>query len=100
MKSRGELVNVDGSHWVRVCYTDPPFASRQEFKGRRGARAYRDKVAGAAFVEFLRKRLIFIYELLADDGALYLHLDTRKVHYLKVVLDELFGEHNFRSDSV
>jgi site-specific DNA-methyltransferase (adenine-specific)/adenine-specific DNA-methyltransferase len=100
MKGRGELLNADGSSGVRLCYIDPPFATRQEFQGRRGARAYRDKVAGAAFVEFLRKRLIFIYELLADNGMLYLHLDTHKVHYLKVVLDELFGEQNFRSELV
>jgi DNA modification methylase len=100
MKNRGELLNADGSSGVRLCYIDPPFATRQEFQGRRGARAYRDKVAGAAFVEFLRKRLVFLYELLADDGVLYLHLDTRKVHYLKVVLDEIFGEHNFQSEII
>jgi len=100
MKNRGELLNADGSSGIRLCYIDPPFATRQEFQGRRGARAYRDKIAGAEFVEFLRKRLIFIYELLADDGTLYLHLDTRKVHYLKVVLDEIFGEHNFQSEIV
>jgi DNA modification methylase len=100
MKNRGELLNADGSSGVRLCYIDPPFASKQEFQGRRGARAYRDKVAGAAFVEFLRKRLVFIYEVLADDGTLYLHLDTRKAHYLKVVLDELFGEHNFQSEII
>ncbi|MGN6187888.1 MAG: site-specific DNA-methyltransferase [Conexibacter sp.] len=100
MKGRGELQNADGSDGVRLCYIDPPFASKQEFQGRRGARAYRDKVAGAAFVEFLRKRLIFITELLSDDGALYVHLDTRKAHYMKAVLDELLGEQNFRSEIV
>jgi hypothetical protein len=100
MKTRGQLVNADGSSGVRLCYIDPPFATRQEFSGRRGARAYRDKVVGAAFVEFLRKRLTFIYELLADDGSLYLHLDTRKAHYMKVILDELFGENNFRSEII
>lgn len=100
MKSRGELRNADGSDGIRMCYIDPPFASRQEFSGRRGARAYRDKIAGAAFVEFLRKRLIFIQELLTADGALYLHLDTRKAHYMKVVLDEVFGEQNFRNEVV
>lgn len=100
MKNRGELLNADGSNGIRLCYIDPPFATRQEFQGRRGARAYRDKVAGAAFVEFLRKRLVFLYELMADNGTLYLHLDTRKAHYLKVVLDEIFGEHNFQSEIV
>ena len=100
MRSRGELVNADGTHGIRCCYIDPPFATRQEFRGNRGQRAYRDRIAGAAFVEFLRKRLVFISELLADDGSLWVHLDARKVHYVKVVLDELFGEHNFRNEVV
>jgi DNA modification methylase len=94
LKKRGELRNADGSAGVRLCYIDPPFATKREFRGRRGAFAYRDKVEGAEFVEYLRKRLVLIHELLADDGALYLHLDTNKVHYLKVVLDELFGGPN------
>jgi DNA modification methylase len=100
MKNRGELPNADGTNGVRLAYIDPPFASKQEFRSTRGARAYRDKIAGAAFVEFMRKRLIFLYELLTDDGALYIHLDTRKSHYIKVILDELFGEHNFRAEII
>lgn len=67
---------------------------KREFRGRRGAFAYRDKVEGAEFIEYLRKRIVLIHELLAADGALYLHLDTNKVHYLKVVLDEVFGGPN------
>lgn len=100
MKNRGELKNADGSNGVRLCYIDPPFATKQEFQGARGQRAYRDKIAGAEFVEFLRKRLVFIRELLSEDGVLYLHLDTRKAHYIKVVLDEIFGEQNFRAEIV
>lgn len=93
-KGRGRLRNADGSAGVRCCYIDPPFATKREFRGRRGAFAYRDKVEGAEFVEYLRKRLVIIHELLAEDGSLYLHLDTNKVHYLKVVLDEIFGGPN------
>jgi DNA modification methylase len=100
MKSRGELRNADGSRGVRLCYIDPPFATKREFRGKRGQMAYRDKVEGAEFIEFLRKRLIFIHELLADDGVLYLHLDTKKVHYMKVVLDELFGEAGFHNEII
>ncbi|HTZ86148.1 MAG TPA: site-specific DNA-methyltransferase [Solirubrobacteraceae bacterium] len=100
MKNRGELQNADGTNGVRLAYIDPPFASKQEFRSTRGARAYRDKIAGAAFVEFIRKRLIFLHELLTEDGAMYVHLDTRKSHYIKVILDELFGEHNFRAEIV
>lgn len=100
MKGRGELRNMDGSEGIRLCYIDPPFATKREFSGVRNQRAYRDRIEGAAFVEFLRKRLLLIQELLSDDGALWLHLDTRKSHYLKVVLDEVFGEHNFRNEVV
>jgi DNA modification methylase len=98
MKSRGELLNADGTEGIRLCYLDPPFATLREFRGSRNQRAYRDKIEGAAFIEFLRKRLVLVHELLADDGVLWLHLDTRKSHYMKVVLDEIFGEHNFRNE--
>ena len=69
MKERGELRNADGSHGVRLCYIDPPFATKREFRTTKGQVAYRDKVDGAEFVEFLRKRLVFIHELLAEDGV-------------------------------
>ena len=98
MKGRGELMNADGSEGVRLCYIDPPFATKREFQAKKGQVAYRDKVEGAEFVEFLRKRLILIYELLADDGSLYLHLDTKQGHYLKVALDEIFGPESFKAD--
>jgi DNA modification methylase len=100
MKERNELCNADGSPGVRLCYIDPPFATKREFRGKRGQMAYRDKVEGAEFIEFLRKRLIFIHELLANDGVLYVHLDTNKVHAMKVVLDEIFGPNNFRSEII
>ena len=99
-KERGLLRNADGSSGVRLVYIDPPFATKREFRGKKGQLAYRDKVEGAEFVEFLRKRLVLIHELLADEGSLYLHLDTNKVHYMKVVLDEVFGPQNFRGEIV
>ena len=100
LKEKRALRNADGSHGVRLCYIDPPFATKREFRGKKGQLAYRDRVAGAEFIEFLRKRLIFIYELLTDDGALYMHLDTKKVHYMKLLLDEVFGPQNFRSEII
>lgn len=39
-------------------------------------------------------------ELLADDGSIYVHLDPKKSHYLKLVLDEVFGESNFRNEII
>ncbi len=98
MNARGDLVNAGGSQGVKLVYIDPPFATRQEFQGSQEERAYQDKVAGAQFVEFLRKRLVLLMALLADDGFLCIHLDFRKKHYIKVILDELFGEQHFRNE--
>lgn len=80
---------------IKLIYIDPPFSLKQEFKGGKGQKAYVDKVKGAEFIEFLRKRLILMRELLSDDGVIYVHLDYRKIHYVKVIMDEIFGENNF-----
>lgn len=82
---------------IKLIYIDPPFATKQDFMKDK-EKAYRDKVFGSQFIEFLRRRLITLRELLADDGSIYVHLDWKKVHYLKAVLDEVFGEENFRND--
>lgn len=100
MKRRGELCNADGTPGVRLVYIDPPFATMQEFHGTEDQKAYQDKVVGSRFVEFIRKRLVLIRELLSSDGAIYVHLDWKKVHYLKIVMDEVFGENNFRNEIV
>jgi len=63
-------------------------------------KAYRDKVLGAQFIEFIRRRLILLHELLADDGSIFIHLDTKKGHYLKAVLDEVFDETRFRNEII
>lgn len=100
MKRRGELCNADGTPGVRLVYIDPPFATKREFAGNQGEKAYQDKIAGAQFVEFLRKRLVLLRELLADNGVIFVHLDTKKSHYAKVILDEIFGEENFRNEII
>lgn len=79
---------------IKLIYIDPPFATRQDFLKDK-EKAYRDKVIGARFIEFLRRRLILLREVLADDGSIYVHLDTKKGHYIKAALDEIFGEENF-----
>ncbi|MDZ7337364.1 MAG: site-specific DNA-methyltransferase [candidate division KSB1 bacterium] len=99
-KAEGRLVNPDGSRGVKLVYIDPPFATKQEFRGNQDERAYQDRVAGAQFLEFLRRRLILLRELLTPDGVIYIHLDWRKGHYVKVLADEIFGEHRFRNEIV
>ena len=100
LKEQGKLRNPDGRNGVKLVYIDPPFATEQEFRGAKEQKAYQDKIAGAEFLEFLRKRLIFLKELLTEDGNIYVHLDWRKGHYVKVLMDEIFTEENFRNEII
>lgn len=100
MKGRGELVCGDGTAGARLVYIDPPFSTNLTFRTKGSHRAFDDKVTGAEFVEFLRKRLILIRELLTADGSVFVHLDWKMVHYVKVILDEVFGPENFLNDIV
>lgn len=86
--------------WIKLIYIDPPFATKSDFTSWKWEKAYTDKIAWSEFIEFIRKRLILMRELLADDGSIYVHLDTKKSHYIKVILDEVFWESNFRNDIV
>lgn len=99
-KREGKLCNADGTPGVRLIYIDPPFATKQEFRGSQDQKAYQDRIAGAEFIEFLRKRLILLRELLSDNGAIFVHLDQKKGHYIKVILDEVLRENNFRNEVV
>lgn len=101
MKRDGKLKNSDGTYGVRLIYIDPPFATKQEFKISGADQvAYADKVSGAQFIEFLRKRLILAKELLSDDGCIFVHLDGKMCHYIKVIMDEIFGKNNFRNEII
>ena len=100
LKREGELCNADGTPGVRLVYIDPPFSTKQDFQGNSDQKAYQDKIAGARFLEFLRKRLLVLRELLADDGSIYVHLDWRNLHYVKVLCDELFSERRFLNEAV
>ena len=101
MKKDGKLKNTDGTDGVRLIYIDPPFATKQEFKVNGEEQvAYADKLSGAAFIEFIRKRLILAKELLTDDGSIFVHLDNKMVHYIKVIMDEVFGKNNFQREII
>jgi len=100
MKKDGKLCNADGTPGVRLVCIDPPFATKQDFRGSQDQKAYQDKIAGAKFLEFLRKRLIFLRELLSEDGSIYVHLDQRKGHYVKTIMDEIFREEKLINEIV
>ena len=94
---------------IRLVYIDPPFGTGQSFTisdGRHstisrvanGSTAYHDSLVGKDYLDFLRPRLEIIKELMADDGSIYVHIDCKIGHYVKVLLDDIFGASNFRSD--
>jgi adenine-specific DNA-methyltransferase len=92
-----------------LIYIDPPFSTNNVFRiGEKRTNtisssindkiAYSDNLKGAEFLEFLRERLIFAKEMLSDKGSIYLHNDYRIGHYVKILMDEIFGIDNFRND--
>ena len=99
-KEKGKLRNSDKTKGIRLVYIDPPFTTQKEMKNQSGAPAYLDKLAVGEFLEFLRKRLILIRELLSDDGSVYVHLDWRMNSYVKVLMDEVFGKNKFQREII
>ena len=94
---------------VDLVYIDPPFATNGHFKisedrantissSNGDAIAYSDTLIGAEFLEFLRERLILLRGLMSDRGSIYLHIDYKIGHYVKLIMDEVFGIRNFRND--
>lgn len=90
---------------VRLIYIDPPFGTGSIFRGKRHVSAslkdeiaYHDMPLSPEYLEFLRRRLIFLHDLLAEDGSIYVHIDVDAVHYVKVIMDEILGIENFVND--
>lgn len=94
---------------VDLIYIDPPFATQKNFtigKDRvstisnslNDVLAYSDNLIGKDFLEFLRIRLILLRELMSDTASIYLHIDYKIGHYVKIIMDEVFGISNFRND--
>jgi len=92
------LVRSEGlREQVDLVYIDPPFATQSAFLSRRQREAYLDTLSGGQFVEFLRERLILLKELLSNRGSIYLHLDSKMMCEMKVIMDEVFGSSNYRN---
>jgi adenine-specific DNA-methyltransferase len=94
---------------IDLVYIDPPYATGGNFtitngrattisNSRNGNIAYTDTLKGTDFIEFLRERLILIHKLLSEQGSIYLHIDYKIGHYVKVLRDEFFRIENFRND--
>ncbi len=112
---------------VDLIYIDPPFDSKADYRTKvllpspagRGAGgegsmeleqkptvieqfAYSDTWSDgtASYLAMITPRLILMRELLADTGSIYVHLDWHVGHYVKLVLDEVFGKKNFRNEII
>jgi adenine-specific DNA-methyltransferase len=107
MKSLIDTHKLAGT--VDLVYIDPPFSTNTIFRiddarvstissSVQDRIAYTDTLKGAEFLEFLRQRLILIRELMSDKASIYLHIDYKVGHYVKIIMDEVFGPENFRND--
>ncbi len=103
------LTQFKMSRTIDLVYIDPPFATNNVFRhnGERTATissknsdnvAYTDILVGPDYIEYIRERLVFLKELLNDAGSIYVHIDYKIGHYIKVIMDEIFGEKYFRND--
>lgn len=107
------LIELTNNHEIfgkiRLVYIDPPHGTKQKFtffgdrfstisRMNSGKLAYSDSLTGEDYLKFLSGRLIRIRDLMADDGTIYLHIDSKMGHYVKVLMDKIFGEENFIND--
>jgi len=101
---------------INLIYIDPPFFTGADFTVRTSVgdeqiekepsiieeRAYKDTWSGgiASYLKYMYERLVLMRELLAENGSIYVHLDWHVGHYVKVMMDEIFGYENFRNEVV
>jgi adenine-specific DNA-methyltransferase len=74
---------------VKCIYIDPPFNTGQAFEH------YEDGIEHSLWLSLMRDRITLLRKFLTPDGTLWVHLDDNEVHYLKVVMDEIFGRKCF-----
>lgn len=98
------------SNKIDLIYIDPPYNTMSDFmysenkistvsfSQEDSILAYKDKMSLDDYLEFIRERLVLIYLLLSDRGTLYFHIDIKIGHYIKILLDEIFGKENFVND--
>jgi adenine-specific DNA-methyltransferase len=101
---------------IDLIYIDPPFDSKADYRTKitlPGVEleqkptvieqfAYSDTWADgtASYLAMITPRLILMRELLADSGSIYVHLDWRVGHYVKIMMDEVFGKDNFVNEII
>jgi DNA modification methylase len=100
---------------INLIYIDPPFFSKTHYGAEIKLRsdkvknipimkqkAYKDtwEEGMEEYLRMLALRMMIIRELLSDEGCIWVHLDWHAVHYVKVLMDEIFGEKNFVNEVI
>lgn len=91
---------------VDLIYLDPPFFSNRHYEVIWGdeaeVRSFKDRWEGGinVYIEWMKERVAKMYDVLKDTGSFYLHCDWHAGHYVKVMLDEIFGHHNFQNEII
>jgi len=79
---------------IKLIYIDPPFNTEKDsFK-------YNDRFTRSSWLTFMKNRLEILKNLLKKDGAILVHIDHHQSHYLKILMDEVFDEDNFRNEII
>lgn len=79
---------------VKCIYIDPPYNTQSAFEH------YDDKLEHSQWLSMMWPRLVLLRELLAEDGSIWVSIDDREAHYLKVMINEVFGRSNFVANVV
>lgn len=79
---------------VKCIYIDPPYNTQSAFEH------YNDNVEHSTWLSTMYPRLEMLRNLLADDGSIWVSIDDNEGHYLKVIMDEVFGRKNFVANVV
>jgi DNA modification methylase len=98
-----DILRAFPANAVDLVYIDPPFNSNRNYEVFWGdtqeKRAFDDRHESTkAYIEFMRPRCIELARVLKKTGSFYYHCDWHASHYIKVMLDEVFGFQNFRTD--
>lgn len=88
--------------FIDLIYVDPPFGTGHRQTTVRESNGYPDNWSGSidTYLDFLKPRLNEMHRLLSDKGTLFVHLDWRTVHYVKVMLDTIFSPDNFLNEII
>jgi site-specific DNA-methyltransferase (adenine-specific) len=81
-----------------LIYVDPPFNTGHT--QRRGDIEYTDKFAHDDYISWMRSLMLEAKRVLVPTGSIFVHLDYREVHYVKVMLDDVFGRECFKNEII